>query len=175
MKRRAILRGVLPAALIAGWATWFSPVPIEITQMPGSGLIRELVRKLTGGEFPSDQSGPLALKHVWLLGPLVFVAAILAILPFFLALLYSFPLDRRHMRAWDVVVLVVGASNLILGGWSGSRIVLAHLESGGRLSRDLGLFFFALCLSGVQLLQFVHIVCSEVGSPEPLLSQVCGT
>jgi hypothetical protein len=144
MKRRAILRTVLPAAVAAGWATRFTPFPIEIMQMPGSGLIRELVRKLTGGEFPSDQSGPFALEHVWLVGLLVSVTAVVALLPFFLVLLYSFPLDRGHMRAWDVVVLAIGAISMILGGWSSFLLVLGHLESGGRLSQDYYLFFYAL-------------------------------
>ena len=140
MKRRAILRAVLPAAVAAGWATRFTPVPIEIMQMPGKWL----ARKLTGGEFPSDQSGPFALEHVWLVGLLVFVTAVVALLPFFLVLLYSFPLDRGHMRAWDVVVPAIGAISMILGGWSSFLLVLGHLESGGRLSQDYYLFFYAL-------------------------------
>jgi len=143
MNRQAILRAVLAAALIAAWIPWLFPFPTPILQM----RVMWLVSKLVGWEFPpAPPNDDLTLEHAWVLGPLVFVTAIITILPFALALLYSFPRDRGHMRAWDAIALAVGAVSVIGGGWSSSLLVLGDLGSGARLSRDYYLSFFALPL-----------------------------
>lgn len=147
MNRQTILRTVLAAILLAAWISWVFPFFIQMLQMPESWL----ARKLFACEFPPSPNEDGTLAHAWVLGPLVFFLNTITLLPLALALLFSFPRDRRLMRAWDTIVLIAGVISLLVGGGIFGYALLFPGESDPPLSQEYFLFsvFVPLFVAGV--------------------------